>query len=308
MNNSFRLPIVFLASMAVSTLSHAKEAPDSFPVSLAVSGWGFSQGLEAQNQDDGSLVMTMAARSAWATPAAQWPVSPGIELEVQGLPGGGKIVAQAEWFDSAGAFISADSVLRLNGSGAQADKEALTPPPNAVRFRLKFWMEGEKIQASLTSVTLTREPAWQKGEALQDEPPAENPKLFPDEGLTIKADGTTSQLTLDEGTASAGLHFDNAVEVREGLRLLLPVLELPPGSSVSMQALCWNGKGGGRGFMGQMDLINGIAEVADYDVKIPSEMEDGKRPKYITLKVWAIGKTGRPVRIGAIHFASPAEK
>ena len=308
MKISFRSALVFLASLAVTTLNYAKEAPDSFPVSLEASAWGLSPGLEAQNQEDGSLALSMAAQSAWATPKANWPVSPGMEMEVHGSPGGGKIVAQAEWFDSAGAIISADAVLRLNGSGEQADKEELTPPPNATHFRLKFWMEAATIKASLASITLTREPVWQKGVALQDEPPAAEPKLSPDKGLAIKPDGTTTQLTLDEGAASAGLHFDNAVEVCEGLRVLLPVLELPPGTSVSVQALCWNGNGRDRGFLGQIDLLKGIGEVADYDVRIPSETEDGKQPKYITLKVWAVGKAGRPVRIGAIHFASPAAK
>jgi hypothetical protein len=308
MRTSFLAAVVFLVSAVVASVSSAKEFIDSFAVGLDPSEWRFSSGLEAESQE-GTLVMTSAGQSAWATPAVQWPVSPKIELEVQGSAGGGKMAVQVEWFDSAGAILSADGVLKLTGEGVQVGSGELTPPANATRFRLKFWMEGAKIHASLERLTLTRASVWQKGGGdLKAEPAAVEPKLSPDKGLTVTAEGTTMQLTLEEGTGSAGVHFDNPVEVRDGLRVLVPVLELPPGSSVSLQALCWNKSGAGRSFLGQMDLIKGIAEVADYDVKIPTELEDGKQPKFITLKVWAIGKAGKPIRLGAIHPASPEEK
>ena len=196
----------------------------------------------------------------------------------------------------------------MAGRDSQAGGGSLVPPPNAACFKLKFWIEASRIDASISSVTLTRVPVWPKGDALEHVPAAEDPKLQLDNGLTLKPDGTTSLLALEEGAESAGLHFNNPVELREGLRVLLPVLQLPPGCSVSVQALCWNKSGEGRSFLGQMNLISGIAEAADYDVKIPSEMEDGKQPKFITLKVWVIGKPGRPVRIGAVRFGSPSAK
>jgi len=298
--------IVFLAILAASSLGFAKEAPDSFNVSLEATAWNHAPDLTLTNREDGSLHMSTSAFNAWANPKGRWPATPGVEIElgVDGMPNAGRIIPQVEWVNREGVSLSVDTLERLSGSGWQSGTFKLTPPPETACFMLKFWMEADGINASISSITLKREPVWKMPSVSSSEPLPEEVKVTPDAGLESKPDGTTTLLTLSEGTGSAGGHFDTPVTKLEGSRILLPVLELPADYTVTVQALGWNGGGEDREYLGHVELAANIAEIGDYEFEVPDEIE-GKRPTFITLKVWAIGKHGLPIRIGAPRFSSP---
>lgn len=307
MKPSLFLPI-FLAAQAMLTAiptESAAAAADSFPVNLEASAWTFAPELKAENQD-GRLILTSAAKTDWAGPVGRWSASSGLELRVEGDAGGGNIIVQVEWFDRSGALVSADEVFRVSGAGVQEKDGKMVPPPKAAAFGLKFWFEGESIHASLAGITLSRVPVWPSGEALESVPAQENAKFEADSGIASKSEGTTCQMVLEEGTGYAGIHLNNPVALREGLRVLVPVLELPSGTSLSVQALCWDRQGA---FLGEVDLIKDITEAGDYEVKVPAAaMEFNPAPAKVSTKVWLTGKAGRPVRVGAVRFAAPSEK
>ena len=108
-------------------------------------------------------------------------------------------------------------------------------------------------------------------------------------------------MVLSEGTKFASTHLDFPVKVKSGMRVLLPVLEVPQGALVSMQILSW---GQHRTFLGPVEAIKDVTEAGDYEFVLPeSAITANPTPTEFTTKIWVDAPAGQTVRVGAPIFA-----
>jgi hypothetical protein len=294
----FRVLLAAGLNIALGTFSAT--AKDALAVDLDPASWSLAADTEA-NKDGDVLHITGTTTSIWASPAGRWPVSQNLALRLQGAADGGNLIAQAEWFDRAGQLVAAEEVLRLSGSTMETRDAPMQPPDGAADFALKFWIEGEPAKASIAGITVERQPDWPSNvhELHRVEPG--NTKVEADSGLIHSADAASWIFSLAEGTPYASVHLDSPVEARPGLRVLLPVLALPPNSSVSMQILRWGGDGN---FLGDTEALKDLTEVGDYEFVIPDAVtEADPKPAKLTTKIWVTAPVGQAVRLGAPVYA-----
>ena len=299
MKSSLRLLLPKFCLIIVLGTGYAM-ANDSFAIDLDPAVWSVAD--DTQVGKEGNLLrINSTSTSAWASPTARWPVSKKLSLRVEGAADGGNLITQAEWFDRSGRLLSTAEVLRLSGASIETRGGSMQPPEGAAAFALKFWVEGEPAQASIAGITLERQPDWPSAirELHRVEPG--NTKVEADSGLTHRADASNWSFTLAEGTPYAGAHLDSPVEARPGLRVLLPVIALPPGSSVSMQILRWGNMGE---FLGETDALKDLTEVGDYEFVIPDIVTSAEpKPAKLTTKIWVTAPAGKAVQLGAPVYA-----
>lgn len=295
------IPVALLLLCGVCA-AQASE-PDSIVIDLDPASWTFAPDTTGTKEGD-MLRIAGGAESAWASPQGRWPSAKQLEFRIEGSAEGGRLIAQAEWFDRAGQLVKAQEIVILSGGDIQTQGAPLPVPDGASSFSLKFWMEGTPAKASLVEVRIERVPDWPAavGNAQRINP--DNTKLEVDSGLTVNRSGSSWAMVLAEGTPYAGVHLDSPVETRPGLRVLLPVLETPPGALVSMQILRW---GPGRTFLGEVEAIKDVTEAGDYEFVVPeSATTESPVPSEFTAKIWVNAPPGKKVRLGAPIFAGPA--
>jgi hypothetical protein len=275
-------------------------AKDSFAIDLDPAAWNVA--AETQASKEGNLLrLNSAGTSAWASPAARWPVAADLALSVEGAADGGNLITQVEWFDRAGQLVSTAEAVRLGGGSIETRGASLQPPEGAAAFGLKFWIEGEPARASIAGITLERQPDWLSGVRELHRVEPGNTKVEADSGLTHSADASSWSFALAEGTPYAGVHLDSPVEARPGLRILLPVIMLPPGSSVSLQIMRWDSAGK---FLGEIDALKDLTEAGDYEFVVPDSVTDADpKPAKLTTKLWVTAPAGKAVQIGAPVYA-----
>ena len=292
----------FLAWTCLVTTNWASEA-DSFTIDLNPQSWTFAPEVQATG-DGTALQLASTAKSVWATPARRWPAAQKIELRVEGSADGGNLLAQVEWLNRSGELVTTAEALRISGSQVQTASAALEAPEGASDFGLKFWFEGDPVKARLLKVEILRQPDSAAAVAgVQRVTPA-NTKLEVDAGLTHDAQDSNWTFRLAAGTPYAGAHLDNRIEAKAGLRILLPVLELPPGSAVTMQILRWNPAGK---FLGESDAFKDLTEAGDYEFVLPAELlGTAESPILISTKIWVTAPAGQAVKLGAIRYTESA--
>lgn len=295
------IPLALLLICGICTAQAGE--PDTFVIDLEPASWTFAPDTIGTTEGD-MLRIAGGAESAWAAPQGRWPSAKQLEFRMKGSAEGGRLIAQAEWFDRSGQLVSAQEIVILSGADIQVQGAPLPVPDGASSFGLKFWMEGTPAKASLAEVRIERVPDWPAavGQAQRINP--DNTKLEVDNGLTVNRSGSSWAMVLAEGTQYAGVHLDSPVEARPGVRVLLPVLETPPGALVSMQILRW---GPGRTFLGEVEAIKDVTEAGDYEFVMPeSATTEGAVPSEFTTKIWVNAPPGKTVRLGAPVFAGPA--
>lgn len=275
-------------------------AKDSFAVDLNSAAWSVAAETEA-GMEGKLLHITSKSTNAWASPAARWPVSKNLALRVEGAAEGGNLITQAEWFDRSGKLLATAEVLRLSGGSTETRGGSMQPPEGAAAFGLKFWIEGAPAKASITAITLERQPDWSSAVRELHRVDSSKTKVEADSGLTHQAGASSWSFTLEEGTPYASAHLDSPVEARPGLRVLLPVVTLPPGSSVSMQIMRWDNMGK---FLGETDALKDLTEVGDYEFVIPDSVTEAEpKPAKLTTKIWVTAPAGKAVQLGAPVYA-----
>lgn len=278
-------------------------ANDSFDIALTSSTWSFAPDTTA-SEENGQLRITSTGTSAWAAPSGRWPASQDLALRFEGSAEGGRLIAQAEWFDRAGQLVAAEEIASLSGAERQTQGGPLTAPAGASNFGLKFWVEGDPGRALLTNIHLARAPDWPQAANVIHRVAPDNTKTEADSGLTIIPDTSSWIFVLAEGTSHAGVHLDSPVAARPGLRVLLPVIELPAGSSVSMQILQW---GPGQTFLGEIEALKDVTEPGDYEFIVPESITaSDSQPAGFTTKIWVNAPAGQTVRLGAPVYGETA--
>jgi hypothetical protein len=298
--NASPLFVLLAAGLTIALGTFSATAKDSLAIDLDPASWSLAAETEASKEGD-VLRITGTTNNTWASPAGRWPVSQNLALRLQGAADGGNLIAQAEWFDRAGQLLAAEEVLRVSGSSIETRGAPMQPPEGAADFALKFWIEGEPAKASIAGITVERQPDWPSSvRALHRVEPG-NTKVEADSSLTHSADAASWIFRLAEGTPYASVHLDSPVEARPGLRVLLPVLALPPNSSVSMQILRWGSAGN---FLGDTEALKDLTEVGDYEFVIPDAVTQADpKPAKLTTKIWVTAPAGQAVRIGAPVYA-----
>ncbi len=293
-----KIPLVSAGTILMVFLCTASAfEKDTFDVDLDPAAW--SSAPDVQAVKEGNLLLLRGTdNGGWATPRANWPAARSLDLGVEASPEGGSLIVQAEWFDRSGTLVSAAEVLRITGSSIRAHGAPLEAPEGATSFGLKFWMEGSPAKASIAGLTITRTPDWSTSAKTMHRVAPDNTRVRTDAGLSYESSGSDWKLMLQEGTPYAGAHLDNPVDVHPGLRVLLPVMELPHGAAVSVQIMKWDRVGT---FLGEIEALKDITEVGDYEFALPSEWDD-PRPSRITAKIWISAPPERPVRLGVIRF------
>ncbi len=294
------LPVFVAAGLTIALGTFSAAAKDTLVIDLDPVSWSLAADTEANKEGD-VLRITGTTNNTWASPAGRWPVSQHLALRLQGAADGGNLIAQAEWFDRAGQLVAAEEVLRLSGGSIETRGAPMQPPEGAAAFALKFWVEGTPARASIAGITVERQPDWPSAVRDLHRVEAGNTKVEADSGLIYSADGASWIFSLAEGTPYASVHLDSPVEARPGLRVLLPVLALPPNSSVSMQILHWGGTGK---FLGDTEALKDLTEVGDYEFVIPDAVTQADpKPAKLTTKIWVTAPAGQAVRIGAPVYA-----
>lgn len=297
-----KIPLASAGAILMALLCTAAAfEKDKFDVDLDPTAWNSAPEFEAVREGN-LLVLRGAGESGWAAPRMSWPTARSLDLSLEGSPEGGQLIVQAEWFDRSGVMVAAVEVFRISGSSIQTHGAPLKAPEGATSFGLKFWMEGSPAKASLARLTITRTPDGSSPSEPAHRVAPDNTRVQTDAGLSYESRGSDWRLMLQEGTPYAGVHLDNPVDVRPGLRLLLPVMEVPSGASISMQIMKWSGDGS---FLGEIDALKDITEAGDYEFALPEEWDD-PRPSRITAKIWISAPPERPVRLGAIRFTGSA--
>jgi hypothetical protein len=301
-----KFPLLLLAGLTAVHLgrSFANES-DAFSIPLSPDQWAFAADTTGR-AEDARLLITSSVRSAWASPVGRWPVSKNLAVRIEAAAEGGNLIAQAEWFDRAGQLVSAEEIVRFSGPEIRTQGAPLTAPEGAADFGLKFWLEGDPAKATISALHLERAPSWSAELNVVHRVTPQNTKIEADAGLTVDATGPSWGFVLAEGTSYASAHLDSATAARPGLRVQLPVMEIPPGSSVSLQVLKW---GSGRVFLGDLEAFKDIGEAGDYEFIIPESVTaTDPKPAEFTVKVWINAPPGKTVRLGAPAYAeAPAQ-
>lgn len=273
---------------------------DTIVISLDPASWIFASDTDG-SKEDASLRIASRAESAWATPKGRWPSANKLELRIDGAAEGGRLVAQAEWFDRSGQLVVAQEITSLSGAETPAQVAPLTAPEGASSFGIKLWIEGSPANAILRELRIERVPDWPTPVANAQRIDPENTKLETDSGLSVEKSGSSWSMVLSEGTKFASAHLDFPVKVKSGTKILLPVLEVPQGALISMQILSW---GQGRIFLGPVEAIKDVTEAGDYEFILPESATTGNpTPTEFTTKIWVDAPPGQTVRVGAPIFA-----
>lgn len=293
------LPALFFATALPGLRA---TTPDSFLLDMSPAAWTCGPEMTA-SQDGTRLLLSSSTQSAWASPAGRWPSSSQLEFRMEGAAEGGRLIAQAEWFDRSGQFVKAVEITSLSGPDIQSHGGSIPVPDGGSSFGLKFWLEGIPAKGTIASIRIQRTPDWPTPPSDPRRIDPDNTKLEADSGLTVSKSSSSWEMRLAEGTPYAAVHLHSPVEARPGMRVLLPVLETPPGGMVSMQILRW---GSGMTFIDQVDALKDLSEAGDYEFQIPEgAASGGAMPSAFTAKIWVNAPPGKTVRVGAPVFSGP---
>ncbi len=259
-----------------------------------------ADGMEAGLAQGTLSIQVRDASYGWVTCMAAVPVVEGMTLTLAAdALTGGKLSAQAEWFDAAGKFLTHSDLLALTEPTAEARTVNLSPPGTAaVQVRLKLWLEGKGAAARLTQFTLSSPRAFRQTKLQLVDAWRGSDELAPsDDGKLVgSAVGPDLCLTLTPDTPYAGLALSKRLALTNADVLLLDVLEIHDGV-ITLQMLCFdeNGK-----YLAAVDLLKDIDRplLAEVRWDLFREMIPAAT-RQVSAKFWLVGKS-TTARVGGV--------
>jgi len=284
----------------------AKAFTDHFEACLEPAQWQNHENIMlTQERDSLGIAASLDSeiRSAWVSSSSRWTATPEISVSIEAETDQTTLIGQVEWFDRSGTFLRVEPFCRVENARSLKESVTLSRPENAASFGIKLWLEGRSGSATINRLEIELSFSWrQPVEAVQSLTVNRN-KTEPEESLQVKFNGTTAELILEPGASSSAVVFNDQITSEKANKTLIPIIELSPGSSLSLQLLCWDSSGD---YLSSVTLLSDAAEASDYEISIADgDYEIPENTEFYSVKVWYGGKPGSRTRLGSLQFANP---